>query len=93
MTERRIEINPGEYFLVADRTILVNEHESVLGDAVKIGRPESEPTYFFTFKGRINNSTERDAVTVALPLISAWELVQNILDGLELFKEANELPD
>lgn len=90
MNERRIEINPGEMMLVADRTILVEEYESVLGDAFKIGSTDHELSYFITFSGRVNNSTESDSVTVAIPPVEAAVLVVDILHGLELLKAAIE---
>ncbi len=86
---RRVELNPGEPFLVADRMILVDEWESILGDVSKIGSAESRVAYLFTFTGKVNNRDERDQVTVALDVESAWSLVGQILHGLELLKEAN----
>jgi len=86
--QERIEINPGEWFLVAEPTLLVHEWETVLGDAVKIGAQESRPIYLFTFQGKINNKDETGVFTIAMPLMSAWDLVGQILDGLELYQKA-----
>ncbi|HEX3639923.1 MAG TPA: hypothetical protein VHV10_01390 [Ktedonobacteraceae bacterium] len=90
MSEHRVEINPDEWFAIADPTILAEEYESVIGDMWKIGQPKHGPAYLFTFRGKLNNKDEQAAFTVALSLQAAWELVGNILDGLELFKQANE---
>lgn len=87
----RIELNPGELFLIADRTILVDEYESILGDVSKIGNSDSRVAYLFTFTGKVNNRDERDQVTVAMDLKAAWELVGDLLHGFELLKEANDL--
>ncbi len=86
----RYELNPGELFLVADRMILVEEWESILADVSKIGGGNSRPAYLLTFTGKVNNRDEQDQVTVAMDLESAWSLVGQILDGLELLKAAND---
>lgn len=90
---KRIEMNPGELFMVADRMILVDEYESVLGDMFKIGSPEHQGAYIFTFSGKVNNRDDRDQVTVAMDLQSAWELVGHMLNGFELLKEVKEIKD
>ena len=87
----RYELNPGELFLVADRMILVEEWESILGDVSKIGGGNSRAAYLFTFTGKVNNRDEQDQVTVAMDPESAWSLVGQILNGLELLKAANRL--
>ena len=87
MTGRRVEVNPGEVFMIADRTILVDERESVLGDVAKIGAPEHRLAYLFTFTGRVNNTDETDSVTVAMSPLDAHELMSDILTGLELLAE------
>jgi hypothetical protein len=90
MSGKRIEINPGEWLMVADRTILVEQYESVLGDTIKLGTDLHQGMYFFTFTGRINRSTETDSVTVAIPLKEAWDLFTDVLNGFELLRKANE---
>lgn len=86
---RQVEMNPGEMFLVADRTILVDERESVLAAVSKIGTTDNDRiAYFFTFTGRVNNTDETDTVTVALSPEDANELVADILHGLELLIRA-----
>lgn len=87
---RRVEMNPGELFMVADRSILVEEYESVLGDVAKIGGDQSRVAYLLTFTGRINNSDEVDSVTVILPPEDAFALAGNIIDGIGLLVEANK---
>lgn len=89
MSGRRVEMNPGELFMVADRTILVREYESVLGDVTKIGESTSEVAYFFTFTGRLNHTDQVESVTVAMSPEDAFALSGNILTGLELLVEAN----
>lgn len=89
VADRQVEINPGEWFMVADNTILAAHYESVLGNVAKIGGP-SQPAYLFTFVGKVNNKNEQESFTVALDLQAAWNLVGDILNGLELFKKANE---
>jgi hypothetical protein len=91
MDDRRVEVNPGEWF--ADNTILADEYESVLGDVFKIGSPEHRPEYLFTFRGKVNNKDEQGSFTVALTLEAAWRLVGDVLTGLDLFKKANERRD
>lgn len=86
----RVEVNPGELFMVADRSILVQEYESVLGDVAKIGASESRVAYLLTFTGRINNSDEPASVTVILPPEDAFALAGNIIDGIGLLVEANK---
>lgn len=90
MTNKRIEINPGEWFSVANRTIIVENYESVLGDVIQLGTDYREAVYMFTFTGRVNHTKETDSVTVALPIKDAFNLMGDILHGLELFKKANE---
>lgn len=89
MAERRVEINPGEWFMVAENTILAATYESILGDVAKIGGP-SRPAYLFTFSGKVNNKDEQGSFTVALDPRDAWTLVGDILNGLDLLKKANE---
>lgn len=89
----RVELNPGEMFFIADPTILVDEYESIIADVSKIGAPSQGPTYLLTFAGKLNNKDKRSTVTVALPVESAFELTQAILDGLELLMKANKNVD
>lgn len=86
---RRVEMNPGELFMVADRTILVREYESVLGDVTKIGATSSDIAYFFTFTGRVNHTDDIESVTVAMSPEDAFALTGQILAGLELLISAN----
>ena len=86
---RREEINPGELFLIADRTILVDEYESIIGDMFKMGKDRHEVGYLFTFKGKINNKDEYGEVTVCMPVKDAWNLFNDVLKGLELLRDAN----
>lgn len=81
---RRVEVNPGEWFLVAPRTILVNEYESVLGAVSKLGGENNRLAYFFTFSGKVNNEARMDAVTVAMSPEDAFELANMILNGIQL---------
>lgn len=88
--ERLVEMNPGEYFMMADNTILVDHYESILADVCKIGSDKHELAYLFTFIGKINHKQEHGSVTVAIPLRDAFNLVSNVLDGLEMLKKAAE---
>jgi hypothetical protein len=90
MSERRVEVNPGEWFMVAEDTVLAAEYESVIADVSKIGSDEHRMEYLFTFRGKVNNKDEQGAFTVAMSPQSAWNLVNDILTGLELLKKANE---
>lgn len=85
----RVEMNPGEWFLIADPTVLVDEWESIIGDVQKIGADESRAAYLFTFTGKRNNHDEQMTVTVAMDIRGAFDLAGQILDGLELLKRAN----
>jgi hypothetical protein len=87
---RRIEMNPGEMFMVADPTILVAEYESVLGDVSKIGSNDSRIAYFFTFTGKVNNKDEQATLTVAMDPMDAWRLTDDVLRGLELLAAAQK---
>lgn len=89
---RRIEMNPGEFFAVSDRVILVAENESVLGRTGKLGAPAEEDrlTYFFTFTGKLNNRDEHDSVTVAMSPEDAFEFASQILDGIQLLLDAQK---
>lgn len=88
----RVEVNPDEMFLVADRVILVEEYESVLGAMSKIGVTKNpEPGYLFTFKGRLNRTEEYGEVTVAMPLAEAYELACSIVKWTEEFAVTNGL--
>lgn len=80
---KRVELNPGEWFMVADPTVLVEEFESIIGNVAKIGG-EPRTAYLFTFTGKRNNHDERMTVTVAMDLQAAWDLVGQVLAGLEL---------
>lgn len=90
---RREEINPTEMFYVSDRVILVDEYESILGDMFKFGAEGSQAGYIFSFKGKLNNKDERDEVTVVMPIRDAWNLFNDVLKGMELFRKANEKRD
>jgi len=82
---RRVEINPGEPFLLAPRIVLAERYESILGLASKIGTVENDQiVYMFTFTGRENNSTREASFTVALSPEDALQLTTDILAGLEL---------
>jgi hypothetical protein len=86
---RRIEFGPGEVFMVADRTILVDERESVLAELSKIGVSDDQQVgYLFTFTGRVNNTDEVSSVTVAMSPQDALALTEDILNGLELLSKA-----
>lgn len=85
----RIEINPGEFFMVADGMVLVDEYESVLGDVSKLGSADGRIAYLFTFSGKVNNRDERTTVTLAMPVQDAFKLAGQILDGLELLAKHN----
>lgn len=93
MTGKRIEINPGEMLWVADKTILVTEYESVLGDTHKLGSANHQVVYMITFRGRINNSEEVDEVTVSLSPEDANNLCGNIINGLELLLKIKQNKD
>lgn len=83
-------MNPGEMLFVADKVILVEEYESVLGAMSKIGvTKDPEPGYLFTFTGRLNRTEERGSVTVAMPLREAFELASNVVKWVEEFAVAN----
>lgn len=92
MADRRMELNPGEMFLVADRTILIDKYESILADLFKIGAAEHEVGYLFTFTGRINgtNGEQEDSVTVAMSPQDAWNFVGDVLNGLELLTKKRQ---
>jgi hypothetical protein len=88
---KRIEINPGEWFLVADKTILVREYESVLGAVSKIGtRDNDRIAYLFTFTGKVNNEAKINSVTVAMSPEDAFALASRILDGLQSLLDAQK---
>lgn len=85
---KRVEVNPGEWFAVSNRVILVDERESILGMLGKIGTVENDRVgYLFTFVGRRNNTGTHDTVTVALSPEDAFELASDILDGLRLLTD------
>lgn len=86
---RRVELEPGQMFMVADRTILVTSRESVLAAGSKLGTSDSDQiAYFFTFTGRVNNTDDTESVTVALSPQDANELVGDILAGLDVLLAA-----
>lgn len=86
---RRVEVNPGELFLVGDPTILVREWETIIGDVEKIGGPGPDLAYLLTFTGRRNNSDEVVSFTAAISPEDAFALAGQILDGIELLLAAN----
>lgn len=86
---KHVEVNPGEMFMVADKLILVDSYESVLGDAQKIGSDKHRAAYMFTFTGRVNHTDERTSVTVAVPLAEAYELAAHVVKWIEEFAVAN----
>lgn len=86
----RIEMNPGEWFMVAEPTILVREYETVLGDAYKIGAQTHHLACLMTFTGKVNNKDEEATTTVAMSPEDAFMFVGQILDGLELLKKEME---
>lgn len=86
----RIELSPGDYFLVADRTILVDKYTSVLAVASKIGGSKGEIAYLFTFEGKLNNKDERDTVTIAIPIEHILEMTDGMLCGLENLQKVVE---
>lgn len=88
---RRIEVNPGEWFAVSDRVILVHEHESILGAVSKIGTTDNDRlAYMFTYTGKLNNQNKKDSVTVMMSPEDAFALAEQILDGIELLVDAKD---
>ena len=89
---RKIEVNPGEYFLVDPRAIHVKEYEAVFSATSKIGTTANDQlAYMITFTGRINNSDEVTTYTVIMSPKDAWELIGMALDQFEwLHNKMNE---
>ena len=82
---RQVEVNPGEFFAVSDRVILVKTYESVLGMMGKLGTVENDRLgYLLTFEGKLNNKPRTSSVTVALSIEGASQLLSDLLNGLEL---------
>lgn len=81
---RRIEMNPGEMFLVGDNVLLVREYESVLGDVSKFDGGNRRIAYFFSFTGKLNNKDRSATYTVAVSPEDALEFVNMVLNGLEM---------
>lgn len=79
---------PGEMFMLAEPTILVDEYESMLAETFKIGTPLRQPTLLVTFAGRVNNGTDRMTVTVAMQPETAAALVGHLLDELDTFAKS-----
>lgn len=85
MADRRIEVNPGEWFMVGNRVVLTESYESVLGMLSKIGTIENDRlAYLITFKGRINNTDRETTVTVAMSPEDVNVMIGDLLNGLEL---------
>lgn len=86
---RRVEVNTGEWFLVADPMILVREYESVLGFIGKIGTNDNDRiAYMFSFTGKLNNEARTKTVTVAMSPEDAFNLCTHILNGMDMLLEA-----
>lgn len=88
---RKVEMNPGEMFMVGDNVLLVRSYESVLGAVGKIGNNDNDRiAYFFTFTGKINNKERSGTYTVALSPVDALAFVNDVLHGLELLQQTIE---
>lgn len=77
--------------MVADDLILVDEFKVELGAGAKIGEVAGtggpDPSFFITMSGRINKSTERRTVHVALKAELGYQLGDHIMTRMEEFIE------
>lgn len=86
---QRIEINPGEWFLINPRSIHVTEYESVFAMTSKIGTTENDQlAYLITFTGRVNNSKREETHTMIMSPQDAMRLLDTLLDQFEWLKDA-----
>ena len=84
---KHIELSPGEVFMVADRTILVREYESVLANLSLIDGSNEQTAYLMTFTGRVNKTQDEDSVTISMSPEDTYVLVSDLLNGLELLSQ------
>ena len=83
MTER-IEVNPGEYFLVDPESLHVKEYETVFAKTSRIGSDrDAELAYMMSFTGRINNTDRERTYTVIMSPQDAWAMVDVMLGQFE----------
>lgn len=81
---RRIEVNPGELFLVDPRAIHVDKYEAVFAATSKIGTDKNDQlAYMMTFTGRINNTDETTTYTVIMSPQDGWKLIGMALDQFD----------
>lgn len=75
--------------MVADDLILVDEFKVELGAGEKIGEVagtgSSDPSFFITMSGRVNKSTERRTVHVALKAELGYRMGDQIMSRMEEF--------
>ncbi len=87
---KEVEIQSGTWMAIADRMIHVDEYESILASMQKLDGRNKQIGFIFTFKGRINNSEDKDEVTLCLSPIDTMHLTGHILDQLEMYQNAIE---
>jgi hypothetical protein len=84
-------MEPGDYLSITEETLLVHGYESVLGNMVKMGSDETQIGFMFVFKGQMNNSGGKEGeMTVMLPVEGAFNLMNDILSGLEVLQKRSE---
>lgn len=87
---RRIEVNPGEWFAVSDKVILVRETESVLANTAKLGTSDNHQiAYMFTYSGKLNNQDAKADVTVMMSPEDAFAHASQILEGIDFLLKEN----
>lgn len=85
MTEptRRVPDGSIELVMFAEGLVLVDQADALLTAAEKIGGDGPHPTVVLQFSGRINHSTERTTVNVALDPQGAFDFASSIIDLFE----------
>jgi hypothetical protein len=80
---RRVPDGSVELLMFAEGLVLADQADALLTAAEKIGGDGPQATVVLQFSGRINHSSERTTVNVALDARSAFDFAGSILDLFE----------
>lgn len=87
---QRIPMPDGEMFAVSDRTILVDEIETIAAAGITLGREDGTLQIHLTAVGRQPRTQAPQDVTLAFSIDGALQLLDAVLHSLEAVKRATD---
>lgn len=90
----RIEVNPGEFFMVDPESLHVKEYETVFALTGKIGSDrDPQLAYMMSFTGRINNTDRERVYTIMMSPQDAFNMLGTMLEQFEWLEEQIQKSD